>query len=495
MLRWRGLCDQRGEGSRTWPAGGIPMSVTFADFRFEPQPEAAAVIEQAVEKAVRLSRWLERFEQQLLSRTGTRLLDWLETIGVALSIGELERLGFVPLPGPADDPPRMYHPAAQLPRVIPDQSTDGATVAWRVESVVDFGLAQGWNDRSQWVGGPESAVRRVPVPISDLGLQAPAGTAGGRVELWAVEQHGTTSWTPQASRTLDVSRQQYWRERLLLRDRSSREPKDAWQQLNSLVTELVDEVGSGWGADLFFAAERRYWQSRNQAARLQAMRQASVGLGWANHDHHTYRSSRSDFHRLVAVMERLGLECRERFYAGHQAGWGAQVLEHPTAGVVVFADVDLAPDELSDDFAHHGLPRSDQMGTVGLWCELHGQAIFEAGMHHLECQFSFEEARRQLMQLGAASMQPFSNFDYLRQSFTEPEIWPVAPQRLQRAVESGWINRQQAEQFSGRGAAGSHLEVLERNQGYKGFNQSGISHIIRETDPRRLADSSASVDL
>jgi hypothetical protein len=34
------------------------------------------------------------------------------------------------------------------------------------------------------------------------------------------------------------------------------------------------------------------------------------------------------------------------------------------------------------------------------------------------------------------------------------------------------------------GALGSHLETLERNDAYKGFNQTGISQIIRQTDPR-----------
>lgn len=464
------------------------MSETSPETRFVPQPEAAAVIEQAVLEACRLSGWLERFRQQLLTETGTRLIDWLETISVPLDHRQLQRLGFAAVALPAGDPPRMYHPTAQLPRVIPKRHGDAMTVAWRVESVVDFGLAQGWNDQCEWLGEPDSAVRRLKVPATLTGQDSSGAATGGDVELWAVEQHGTSSWTPDATEALDFSRQQYWRERLLLRDRSSLDSRLAWQRLRSLVGELVDEVGTGWGADLFFAAERRYWQSRNRAARLQGMRQAAMGLGWANHDHHTYRSSRCDFHHLVALMERLGLVCRERFYAGHQAGWGAQVMEHPTAGVVVFADVDLQPDELSDDFAHQGLTGAEHVGTVGLWCELHGQAIFEAGMHHLECQFSFEDARRQLAQLGADSMQPFSDFAYLRQSFTTPELWPVSAERLQRAIAAGWVSREQAEQFKGRGAAGSHLEVLERNQGYKGFNQSGISHIIRQTDPRRLVD-------
>jgi hypothetical protein len=71
--------------------------------------------------------------------------------------------------------------------------------------------------------------------------------------------------------------------------------------------------------------------------------------------------------------------CRERFYAGRDAGWGAQVLEHPTTGICVFADVDLSPEEVTGDFAHERLPAREGAGTVGLWCELHGEAFLAAG--------------------------------------------------------------------------------------------------------------------
>ena len=45
-------------------------------------------------------------------------------------------------------------------------------------------------------------------------------------------------------------------------------------------------------------------------------------LGWANHDHHTFRCSRRYFPDLVRFMENLGLAKRERVYAGAEAGWG-----------------------------------------------------------------------------------------------------------------------------------------------------------------------------
>jgi len=105
-------------------------------------------------------------------------------------------------------------------------------------------------------------------------------------------------------------------------------------------------------------------------------------------------------------------------------------------------------------------------------------------MHHLEAQFDFEASREQLDANGVQSMDPFTDFSFLRQSFTQGEIWPVEPRRLQAALAAGYITHQQASQFATRGAIGSHLEVLERNDGYKGFNQTGISQIIRRTDPR-----------
>ena len=81
-------------------------------------------------------------------------------------------------------------------------------------------------------------------------------------------------------------------------------------------------------------------------------------------------------------------------------------------------------------------------------------------------------------------MQPFTDFTYLRQAFTKADHWPVAPQRIEAALQKGFITAEQAQRFATEGALGSHLEILERNEGYKGFNQTGINQIIRQTDPR-----------
>ena len=188
----------------------------------------------------------------------------------------------------------------------------------------------------------------------------------------------------------------------------------------------------------------------------------------------------------MSLWEKLGFTIRERFYAGREAGWGAQVMEQPVCRIVTFNDVDLSPDELFNDFAHEPLPPRDSLGTVGLWCGLHGDSILQAGMHHLEAQFDFDELTDQPeSQANVRVMKPFTDFTYLRQAFTEGERWPVAEKRISRLLSQNFITEHQAQQFRERGAIGSHLENLERNDGFKGFNQEGVSEIIAATDPRK----------
>ena len=160
-------------------------------------------------------------------------------------------------------------------------------------------------------------------------------------------------------------------------------------------------------------------------------------------------------------------------------------MEHHRCGLTIFADVDMSPDEVMGDFAHEGLSARPEFGTVGIWCKLHGEAFLSAGLHHLECQFDFDVVQPQLKDAGVTTMAPFTDFAYLRQAFTAGEVWPIERCHLDRLVAEGALTRGQADEFARQGARGSHLEILERNDGYKGFNQTGISEIISRTDPRR----------
>jgi hypothetical protein len=143
------------------------------------------------------------------------------------------------------------------------------------------------------------------------------------------------------------------------------------------------------------------------------------------------------------------------------------------------------PDENAVDFSAVRLGPGKKLGTVGLWVGLHGESMLEAGMHHLEARFDFDALRDQLEKEGVRMMKPFSDFQFLRQAFSEGERWSVASSRLDHLRRAELITPDQSEKFAREGAIGSHLENLQRRGGFKGFNQKSVSVIITATDPRK----------
>jgi hypothetical protein len=455
------------------PAQPQPQT-TLDEFQWAVQPLAERLVHDIVDDAVRRSPFAAELKRRLRDETGTRLFDWVDHL-VVPDVGglreSLRNAGFIGrfAPGAGEC---FTHEEGMFPAILPTH--DGATrLAIKVESVADF--------LSVWQITPPAPVQGEPLSPLRRAMIA----SENDVEIWIIERHAHRGFNVPALSPETAVLILKHAEAFRTRRRFFTDESDAFAHANVLIDVAIADLGVDRACDLFFAAERENWQRRNRAAQVQKARQDRLGLGWANHDHHTYRSSREHFAALIAVFEKLGFHCRERFYAGKDAGWGAQVLEQPAAGVVIFADVDLSPDEVLGDFSHAGLPPRKALGTVGLWCALHGEAFLEAGMHHLECQFDFEALKKQMEgEFGVRVMKPFTDFPHLRQAFTEGETWPVRPQRIDRLASAGRITPEQAKQFREKGALGSHLENLERNQGFKGFNQTGISEIIARTDPR-----------
>ncbi len=416
----------------------------------------------------------------MFSQTGTRLVDWVDHLVVPPGdsfASEASKAGYKIDRGLETVVWRqsdgMFPPIVLADRRLHGDLNSG--VAIKVE-VVDYFLQT-----------HNLAANVAPVGASGGPLRIALVDATEDTGFWIVERHGFAGFVPPTVTDDQLAAADSHFQQFKNRQRKFDNPSEGFAQAQRLIKEAQSEIGVDWAADLFFHAERSYWQKRNRAGQVQYARQQQLGLGWANHDHHTYRSSRQRFRDLIATLELLGFECRERFYAGREAGWGAQVLEQHGCELCVFADVDLSPDEVAEDFAHQPLLDRDQLGTVGLWCALHGEAFLEAGMHHLEAQFDFDSAREQLKQSEIASMAPFTNLPFLRQAFTAGEIWPVEKGRIDKLLAAGKITSEQAEKFRRDGALGSHLEVLQRDDGYKGFNQTGISDIISRTDPRHGA--------
>jgi len=301
--------------------------------------------------------------------------------------------------------------------------------------------------------------------------------------LTAVERRGYTGF--QIKKPTDLKQ---YKNVFSKRKRIFKTDKNGMTETKRIVKKLVKHLSKGRTADAFFRSERPYWQKRNKAGQFQKSRQDFLGLGWGNHDHHTYRSSRENFTYLINIFESLGMVCREAFHAGKQAGWGAQILEHPDCNVVVFADLDLALKEKNSDFAHKLLEHKARLGTVGLWVGLHGESILQSGMHHLEARFNFEKLQIDLQKHKVGVMKPFSYFPFLKQAFTKGEIWRVEKNRVKKLFNDGSITNQQLNQFVKEGVIGSHLENLQRRQGFKGFNQDSVTAIIMKTDPRKQTE-------
>ena len=415
----------------------------------------------------------------LLARTGNRLADWLDHLILAdgdRARRQLANLGFEREEVPAEPGDLVYHhPGAVLPRIVLRSGTSaapGSTIAAavQVEEIGSFLMAHGLS----------ISIEGTPLgPYCRARLWQESGC-----ELLAVERRGHPGFVPTTMPPDYPGHYLRAFERWSTRPRLFADERAGIEQTLDLARSLVTSMGTDTAAWIAFAAERAYWQQRNRAGQVQKARQDSLGLGWANHDHHTFRSSRSAFPWLIQILETFGFHPRERFYAGAEAGWGAQVLEQPVCRFAVFADVDLSPDEVEGDFAHRPLPPRRELGTVGLWCALHGESMLTAGLHHLAGRFDFEAVTTGLAEEGIKMMHPFSNFPYLRQAFTLGERWPVAPDRLERLATAGQVSDAQQAQFAEKGAIGSHLENIQRGEGFKGFNQQMVSDIIRRTDPR-----------
>ena len=140
-----------------------------ADFQWKCQPEAEALILNALETACSENSYIAHLSQDLLKHTSTRLFDWLDHVVVGNSPSiekKLESTGFI-----ADLATPEYrvfnHPGAQLPRVVVrdhDQPLVGIAVS--VENIADFLLVRGLSGKIE--GAPLSGYRRCCISTDNL---------------------------------------------------------------------------------------------------------------------------------------------------------------------------------------------------------------------------------------------------------------------------------------------------------------------------------------
>ncbi|MBV9877457.1 MAG: hypothetical protein JO025_22200 [Verrucomicrobia bacterium] len=452
---------------------------TDASFDWPLAYQAESLVRDFISAFLRKNAAAATLAKRMSEKTGTDFLEWVDHFTLAFEHEEqLRDAGFIDEKVRAQVGQKvLHHPRAMLPRVVlqPAGSLSSVPVKLAIhpESIVDFVARHQLSGKIQGAFGDR---------LREVVISAEQGHTFTAIERLAYRDFVKSENSPGFAAEV-IAVRELWRSRK--RDFSNDE--EGIRHAFALQQEAIDRVGADVACELFFAEERAYWELKNRAGRIQKRRQDLLGLGWGNHDHHTFRSSRRFFADLVTFLQNFGFQKRERYYAGAEAGWGAQIQEHAVTGITVFADVDLMPEETEIDFSSQRLQDAPVLRTVGLWCGLHGDSFLQAGMHHLEARFEFENLRAQLADEGINTMNPFSNFDFLKQAFTQGERWQVNPKRVEELLERGLITKEQATKFLEEGAVGSHLENLQRRGGFKGFNQKSVSVIIEATDPRAFS--------
>lgn len=435
--------------------------------------EMEAYLQERVMEFVEKQQFVGMFSEQLIQFTSTKLIDWIDHIVLPWDSEMQEKLlafGFESESSiDAPDGWEIYFSSNSIlfPIILSNQGK--SELVLQPENLGHFVQLMGKGHDIE--GEVYAPYRRCLVEEND------------RFKVSAVERRGYDGYQVQEP-TEDIDQYHRAFEKFRLRRRHYADSEEGMEALQNLVEEIADNLKTARIADAFFKSERVYWQSRDWAGQIQKARQDRFGLGWANHDHHTYRSSRKHFMTLIAILESMGFLPRERFFAGESAGWGAQILEQSKCRIVVFADIDISATEKSIDFAHTELDEKGSVGTVGLWTAIHGESILEAGLHHLAARVDFAHAQKSLESFGVEVMRPFSDFSFLKQAFTGAQRRDVEKRRLDTLLEEGLIGERSRDNFMENGVIGSHLEIIERRQGFKGFNQESVTAIIRATDPR-----------
>lgn len=433
------------------------------------QPDAEATL-QAL-----LDRWLDAvpaaraFTVRLLEGCGVRLRDILDHIrhdDDALA-ATLQSHGWTPA-----EPGALRHAHGNFPAAI--RGAGPVTIWFRAESVETFAAALGLDLTIE--GAAHGPYRRA------------VAFCGDGVAFGVVERHGHIGFDLPVVSGDDIKVARRHLQAFKARRRQFDTVEQGLAHTEALVDAAVGDVGKHWACDLWLTAERDYWMQRCASGRHQKARQDRLGIGWCNIDHHTYDGSREHFRHTVRILEKLGYELREMLYAGEMAGWGSQILEQPALNSTVFADVDLAPHELDIDFAHEPLAPLDRHRRAGVLSALHGESILEAGLNHVAALYDQRSLRDQLGRDGIQMMQPFSNYPHLYQELTLGDWAAVEPARVDALEAGGHIGPEEAERIRLNGAIISHLENIERNDGFKGFNKPGIDGVLRKLDPRAYAD-------
>lgn len=432
-----------------------------SELDFNTFPETERYVDDLVQEVCERNEDVQRFADRVRTHTATRLRDWVEsfTLSGAL-LYRVEELGYrlqATLYGQ-----KLYtHPRGVFPalRIYPGPVPVARGLTIQVESLSVFRYLSGYFGEID--GTPGSPYSRIL--LSDK----------GGVLLFAAERNANV-WMPVDLEYGELHDLLEAHHLMMQRRRLFEAEEEPWKPTERLIHRVLGLVGSEPCASLFLEQERRFWEARNTSARFLKTQQDRLGLGWGNHDHHTFRCRRPNFFPFVRLLEQMGFARRESFRVPSPASpaWGVLILEHPGIGAVVSADTDVLDGELERNFGGEPLETASSPGTIGLWTGLHGDSIFEAGMHHLGARYNYDALRQSLKTVEIEIMEPFTDLPHLRQAYVHGERWMVPQRHLSELQSSGDADPAALEKIRTHGILGSFLECTHRSAGYRGFAPS-----------------------
>ncbi len=230
------------------------MSTSLAaptQFDWQTQPKAACLVHDLLNEACSRSHFLRHLGDRLKKETGTRLIDWIHSF---LIPSRSDRKQVLLEAGYQTISTSLYrHQGGLFPDIYlkPEQLFEEGEIFIKVESVADFLLAQGLVE-TPIEGEAYAVVRRACVDLS------PAQ------KVWVIESHGERGIdpaeypTPTASLVMKLV---HYAEKFRLRKRHFETNAEGFSHTLQLVRQAIQDLGPNRTCDLFFAAERAYWQA------------------------------------------------------------------------------------------------------------------------------------------------------------------------------------------------------------------------------------------
>src|SRR6185437_10303747 len=229
-------------------------------FQWSPQPAAWKFVNAVAADFLAACPEAAALAGRMSAETGTRFIDWIDHVRLSrrdARVQELKHAGYQ-----ADHEGKGYTVFVNDDGMFPPVMVwDGKfEIAIKVEFVADFLAA---NQLLRTISGS---------PLADL--RTCEVFAGPTCAMTIVERHGTRAFeaSDDSAAKHGILRLAHL-EKFRSRPRDLASDEEGFAAAEALIDAAMKDLGRDVTCDIWFAAEREFWERRNHAARVQKARQ------------------------------------------------------------------------------------------------------------------------------------------------------------------------------------------------------------------------------